>query len=675
MTSVCSSMSLRSELPLGTSLVIAAWAAFVLWACSAGWSGGWTSIGPEGGSVRTIAFDRLDARVLYAGTLKGGVFRSLDGAQTWQRANAGLAGVTVVDIAAGPLTPSRLFAATDSQGVFRSADRGRTWQACNAGLDMPALRAIVIDPTNPAALLVASFGGGIYRSDDACESWQAHSAGLNDAFVNVLATDVRAPGTIYAGTGAGLYRLRPGSSRWVEIGVPTWYVQDVLVDPTSGAILVALPGDGVLVSRDDGKTWADASLGLGDIMVTGLARASGGTLYARTQSGEMFRSADGARSWQAVEAWRRGTPIETLTTDARLPGQILAGTGFAGVETSGDDGASWRGANRGLHNVQVEALVIDPGSTNDLPQVLHVGSRYSGAFRSVDGGRSWEAGRGILDAWVSAVVPDPVLRSNVHAVTGRGLVFVSHDRGAHWLAVGQGVGSPLLALAVHPRSAGFMLAGGGAGQLFVTRDGGQHWTSVADFSGALIQHIVFDPPDPDTVYVATSKGIYKGDVGGANWRALNTGLQQPDIQALAIDPLSSAVLYAASYGGGVLRSADGGEHWRPINAGLSDPFMRAIVIDPEDSTRLYAGGRSGRIFRSDDAGQSWRNISKGADLPSITVLALDPAQPRSVFAATAGNSVVLETQTSGWAWIAALVATIVLASALLAGFSARHMHG
>ncbi|AWI81320.1 hypothetical protein CEW87_19270 [Parazoarcus communis] len=669
-------MSLRSELPLGASLVIAAWAAFVLWACSAGWSGGWTSIGPEGGSVRTIAFDRLDARVLYAGTLKGGVFRSLDGAQSWQRANAGLAGVTVVDIAAGALTPSRLFAATDSRGVFRSADRGRSWRACNAGLDVPALRSIVIDPTNPAALLVASFGGGIYRSDDACESWHAYSTGLNDAFVNVLATDMRAPGTVYAGTGAGLYRLRPGSPRWVGVGVPTWYVQDVLVDPASGAILVALPGNGVLVSRDDGKTWADASLGLDDAMVTGLARASGGTLHAGAQSGEMFRSVDGARSWQAVAAWRRGTPIEALATDARLPGHIHAGTRFAGVEMSRDAGASWRAANRGLHNVQVEALVIDPGGTGALPQVIHVGSRYSGAFRSVDGGRTWEAGRGIPDAWVSAVVPDPVLRSRVYAVTGRGLVLVSHDRGAHWLAVGQGAGSPLLALAVHPRSTGVMLAGGAAGQLFATRDGGQHWDTLADFSGAVIQHIVFDPLFPDTVYVATSKGIYKGAAGGTNWRALNTGLQQPDIQALAIDPLiSPAVIYAATEGGGVLRSADGGEHWRALNSGLTDPFIRAVAIDPEDSTRLYAGGRSGRIFRTYDAGLSWRSISKGADLPSITVLAVDPAQPRRVFAATAGNSVVVETQTSGWAWIAALIATIVLARALMAGLSARHMRG
>lgn len=34
-----------------------------------------------------------------------------------------------------------------------------------------------------------------------------------------------------------------------------------------------------------------------------------------------------------------------------------------------------------------------------------------------------------------------------------------------------------------------------------------------------------------------------------------------DVSALAIDPLSPTVVYAGSYGGGVLKSADGGQNW------------------------------------------------------------------------------------------------------------------
>ncbi|MDD2873200.1 MAG: hypothetical protein PHG21_06160, partial [Azoarcus sp.] len=209
------------------------------------------------------------------------------------------------------------------------------------------------------------------------------------------------------------------------------------------------------------------------------------------------------------------------------------------------------------------------------------------------------------------------------------------------------------------------LAGGASGELFGTQDGGEHWRVVGEIGGAVIRHIVFDPQHLDTVYVGTSKGIFKRAAGGAVWLAVNMGLRQLDIQALAIDPLSPAVIYAASNGGGVHRSSDGGLHWLPLSEGLIDPFIQTIAFDPQAPATLYAGGRSGRIFRSDDAGLHWRIINSGADLPPITVLAVDPVAPRRVYAATAGNSVVVETQISGWARLAGLIALIVVATALL----------
>lgn len=571
----------------------AAWRSSVLVLCAAllafaawgpEWGARWHFIGPSGGSVRALAFDRLDPRIIFAGTSSGGVFRSLDGAHTWRPANTGIAGETVVGIAVGPLTPSRLYAATAAAGVFRSTNRGLSWQACNTGLDTLALRAIAIDPANPATLLVASFGGGVFRSDDACASWRPYSAGLDDAFVLALATDggLRArPASFYAGTQSGLFRMQPGSGRWLRISPLPWYVQDVLVDPASGAIHLAAPGDGVFVSRDDGRSWTDANTGLADLMVTGLALAPDGTLYARTESGALFASSDGA------------------------------------------------------------------------------GSRHAGVFRSLDGGRSWARGCGLTDPRVTAIALDPRVRSRAYLALGSGQLMVSSDRGASWSAPGPGsaLGSTLDALAVHPRADGSLLGGGSSGTLFGTRDGGRTWHVVADFEGARIRHIAFDPADPETVYVATHQGIYKRGPGDMGWRPVNTGLRVLDIQGLAIDPHNPGVIHAASYGGGVYRSVDGAAHWRPVSAGLADSHLRTIVLDPSDSTRLYAAGRSGRIFRSDDGGGSWRMIDDHPDLPEVNMLAIDPLSPRRLFAATAGNSVVVMTPAKTWAWIDALPAT------------------
>lgn len=660
-------MRLNSSVLLRLGAVVAA-SALVMLSARVDWGEAWPSIGPEGGTVRALAFDRLDAGILYAGTLKGGVFRSLDGAQTWQRANAGLAGMTVVDIAVGPLTPSRVFAATDAAGVFRSADRGLMWRACNAGVDVPALRAIAIDPAHPAVLLAASFGGGIYRSDDACASWRTFSAGLGESFVLALAADTRSPGTFYAGTQGGLFRLAADAARWVALGDPAWYVQDMVLAPDREAIHIAVPGEGVLTSLDAGRTWLRSNEGLTDLMVAGLDIAPGGEVYAQTQSGKLFRSSDGARSWHGIESWPSQAPVETLAIDPGAADHLYAGTDFAGVRTSRDGGKRWQAVNRGLHNLQIETLAAGAAADGGDVPALYAGSRYSGLFRSIDGGLTWQSGRGLPDPRVSAILADPLRPSRVYAAVGRGQLFVSDDRGAVWSALGpaKGLGSPLHALAGHPLAAGVLLAGGASGRLFGSQDGGQHWRSVADFPGAMIQHIVFDPVRSDTVYLGTNRGIYVRETGSAPWLPANAGLLHDDVQALAIDPVHPNVIFAATYGGGVHRSEDAGAHWQARNAGLTDLHLRTIALDPAAPDTLYAGSRSGRIFRSDDGGSHWRIINDHTDLPPITTLVLDPAQPRRIFAATAGNSVVAETQPSGWTWVGAIFAALVAARMLLA---------
>ena len=617
------------------------------------WGARWQFIGPSGGSIRALAFDRLDPGIIFAGTSNGGVFRSLNGGQTWRPANAGMAGTTVVDLAVGPLTPSRLHAATAAAGVFRSTNRGLSWQACNAGLDTLALRSIVIDPSNPATLLVASFGGGVFRSDDGCASWRPYSEGLDDGFVLALATDASLgarPASVYAGTQSGLFRMQPGSERWVRISPLPWYVQDVLVDPATGTICLAAPGDGVFVSHDDGRNWANANTGLSDLMVSGLALAPDGTLYASTESGALFASSDYARSWHAVAAWPQGTMIETLSVDPRTPASIFAGTDFAGAAMSPNSGQAWQAINRGLYNLEIEVLIVAPAEEGEPGPFLLAGSRHAGVFRSLDGGRGWQPGRGVTDPRVTAIALDPQARSRVYLAAGNGQVLVSNDRGASWTAQGSGsaVGSTIDALAVHPLADGMLLGGGSSGILFGTQNGGRNWEPVTDFPRARIRHIAFDPADPASVYVATHRGIYKREPSDMGWRAVNTGLRNLDIQALAIDPNRPDTVYAASYGGGVYRSTDAAAHWRPVNVGLADPYVRTIVLDPNDSTRLYAAGRTGRIFRSDDSGSRWQMLDDHPDLPPINMLAIDPLFPRRLFAATAGNSVVVMKPAKAW---------------------------
>ena len=62
--------------------------------------------------------------------------------------------------------------------------------------------------------------------------------------------------------------------------------------------------------------------------------------------------------------------------------------------------------------------------------------------------------------------------------------------------------------------------------------------------------------------------MFKSTNGGANWSAVNTGLTDTEVYALAIDPTTPATLYAGTYGG-VFKSTNGGGDWSAVNTGLT----------------------------------------------------------------------------------------------------------
>jgi hypothetical protein len=59
---------------------------------------------------------------LYAGTRKGGIFKSTNGGEAWSTINTGLPNAAVTALAIDPETSTTLYAGTDGDGVFKSAN-------------------------------------------------------------------------------------------------------------------------------------------------------------------------------------------------------------------------------------------------------------------------------------------------------------------------------------------------------------------------------------------------------------------------------------------------------------------------------------------------------------------------------------------------------------------------
>ena len=160
--------------------------------------GEWRLEGPTniGGRFNFLRQHPEDPNILYAGSSSGGLWKgavSADGSTDWQPLTEDFPAMAMGDIAFYPGNPDRIFLATgDPQissfpkignGVYRSLDGGDTWQ--NMGLDsMGVISKLLFVPAEAAGgspvLLAGAMGNpalpgdyrGLFRSEDAGVNWQ-----------------------------------------------------------------------------------------------------------------------------------------------------------------------------------------------------------------------------------------------------------------------------------------------------------------------------------------------------------------------------------------------------------------------------------------------------------------------------------------------------------------------
>jgi len=131
--------------------------------------------------------------------------------------------------------------------------------------------------------------------------------------------------------------------------------------------------------------------------------------------------------------------------------------------------------------------------------------------------------------------------------------------------------------------------------------------------------------------------VFKSTSGGVKWSAANTGLTDLAVTALAIDPITSTILYAGTVGGGVFKSTNGGGSWRAVNGGLTTLDVLALTIDPSTPTTLYAGTDVGGVFKDMKGGDSWSAVNKGLTSLDVRSLAIDRGIPPTLYAGTIGG--------------------------------------
>jgi hypothetical protein len=138
--------------------------------------------------------------------------------------------------------------------------------------------------------------------------------------------------------------------------------------------------------------------------------------------------------------------------------------------------------------------------------------------------------------------------------------------------------------------------------------------------GGEVCTVVVDGRSPDTLYAAVfGGGILKSTDGGKSWRTASRGLPAFTGCDLTIDPDKPGTLYAGALGR-IYKTVSGGSRWRLTDSGLPEAGLPAI--DPSKPDTLYTKTRKG-LFKSVNSGKSWFSLSSG--LPQVGE-GLDPYQ-------------------------------------------------
>jgi photosystem II stability/assembly factor-like uncharacterized protein len=559
--------------PTNTEVVYAATGEEGVWKSEDGgesWTFRFGGLELEGGGfhgIIAIAVDPVASRTLYA-TDRGFVFKSTDGAESWQELDLGFDG-GLLSIAVHPQTTETLLASSFS-GILRSRSGGSRWEGPIPNSPRE-VHSFVFDPRDPAVLWVGSPMGGVFRSEDGGDTWQVRNQGLPRPELSArgatscLAGHPAEPDKLYAGTESGVYVRRSGQLGWAPIGAngSTAEVSSLVVDPA-------------------------------------------GAVYGTTFRG-VFRNDPVDRSWRLINEGMTSSVVRTLAVDPTHPDVVFAGVDGAGLHRSDDLGRTWVPfSGNTLADTTISALLVDP---NDPSRVLV--SCLGATFTSSDGGASWEGeGECIRDELRSFLGPlgnfaiDPSDPNTVFQATGG--VRRSSDGGRTWTDVsvhephGEFECPALRAIAVDPLDPSIVYAVDSYAGPTKSVDGGVSFARVACpplFAGSRDgpSAILIDPTNPATVYASSRRGLEKSEDRGETWSRREIGIDPDWAYALAFDPHSST-LYAGTEVG-VFRSHDGATTWEPLNDGLLPVPVYALAIDPRDGRTLLAGTAGGAVQR------------------------------------------------------------------------------
>ena len=573
----------------------------------------WTHLGlRDGQQIPQIILDpcnpdRLFVAVLghpYGQNEERGIFRSIDGGQTFQKVLYKDENTGGSEIAFDPGNSDVVYAALWEArqgpwenaewsglggGIFKSTDGGTTWQQLTKGLpvgkDGVVQANFAVAPSDPTRLYAAVAvprGTGIYRSDDAGENWSRITTDPRPAVrigggdLPRLAVHPKNPDIVFSAS-IVTWRSEDGGKTWTGIrGAPGGDdYQNIWINPNNPDIMILTSDQGAIVSVNGGQTWSSwYNQPTAQLYHVAADNAFPYCVYSGQQesgsAGVLSRGNDGQitfREWQPVGVDEYGY----AAPDPLNPDIIYGGRGVTRFDRR--TGQVQNVGPKPVRSADFRTIRTQPVLFSPLdPHLLYFAANT--LWKTNNGGQSWQQ-----------ISPD-LTRSTWEVPAGVGK-YRSEETAK---PMQRGV---IYSVAPSYIDIKRIWVGTDDGLIHLTVDGGLHWNDVTPSEltpWAKVSLIDASHFDVQTAYAAVNTirlddmrpHIYRTQNGGKTWTQITNGI--PDgapVNVVREDPERTGLLFAGTERE-VCVSFDDGEHWQSLRLNMPATSVRDLVIKGDD---------------------------------------------------------------------------------------------
>jgi photosystem II stability/assembly factor-like uncharacterized protein len=610
------------------------------------WAGQWAVVGPDGGDVRSLAYDPHNPDRIFLGTSTGVLFISNNGGQDWARF-AHLGDDYVLDhIALNPHNSSVMYVSgwsVQSQQVgdmFRTRDGGKTWQTL-PGMHNKSIRAMAMSASDSNVLVTGSLDG-VFRSKDGGDTWERMSQASHAEIKNIesIAIDPKDPNVVYAGTWHLAWKTADGGANWQHINkgmIDDSDVFSIIVDHSNPANVFASACSGIYKSVTAGDQFQKIQgipFSARRTRVLHQDPTDPNIVYAGTTEG-LWKTTDLGKTWKRVS--NPEIVVNDVLVDPRNSQHVLLATDRSGVLASNDGTSTWSASNHGYTHRYVTAIVADQKDANTIYVGVVNDREWGGVFYSHDGGQHWlqkSSGLGGKDVFTLKQASSGALVAG----TNRGAYILEHN-GSEWHPINRvvvektsfrtakkGTKKTQVASKTSTRSvleakvsdidmSGERWVAATSNGLYFSKDQGKVWMG-GPVAGE--KDFVSVRANGDTVVGATRTKVFVSNDNGATFTTRNLASYVTNIRGVTVTPDSQ--IFVASREG-AFHSGDSGATWEHVLTGLPDKDITSIMYDSTGKRLLATSLQTGVIFESTDSGRSWqRGPDSGYPLRRVSVV-------------------------------------------------------